>query len=166
LLDHPTSADAIYVLTDGGDNASKSSTDDVTKRLAVTSVRLFVLLLYKDTGFRNRTPEEITGPDELSEITRKSGGEILSAAEWRGSQIALSANSNTQLPGKETLSRLYQTILQDRLLEIELPFEIVKSERWELKLSEVARRQWKGVQITYPTILISCPCEASDPSCR
>jgi len=38
LLDHPSSADALYLLTDGGDNASKHSAADVTHRLALTSV--------------------------------------------------------------------------------------------------------------------------------
>jgi Mg-chelatase subunit ChlD len=161
LLDHPSSADALYLLTDGGDNASKRSAADVTQRLALTSVRLFVVVLRQEAGSRNRSPEELSGPDELSEIARKSGGEILSAAAWRGNQVALSANSEAKLKTQETLARLYQTILQDNLLEIELPFPLAKNEHWELRLSDAARRQRKGAQITYPTILISCISEIS-----
>ena len=161
LLDHPSSADALYLLTDGGDNASKHSAADVTHRLALTSVRLFVVLLRQETGYRNRTPEELSGPDELSEIARKSGGEILTAAVWHGDQVALSANSEAKLKSQETLARLYQTILHDNLLEIELPVLPAKNERWELRLSDAARRQRKGAQITYPTILISCNSEVS-----
>jgi len=160
LLDHPSSADALYLLTDGGDNASKHSAADVTHRLALTSVRLFVVLLRQETGYRNRT-EELSGPDELSEIARKSGGEILTAAAWHGDQVALSANSEAKLKSQETLARLYQTILHDNLLEIELAFLLAKNERWELRLSDAARRQRKGAQITYPTILISCNSEVS-----
>jgi hypothetical protein len=159
LLDHPTSADAVYVLTDGGDNVSTHSSSDLLRRLAVTSVRVFAVLLYQSLGYRNRTPEEITGPRELAEIAQKSGGEILTAAEWHAGQVGLSADSGAKLKAEETLSRLYQTILQDSLLEIELPFPIKKDERWELKLSNSARRQWKGVQITYPATLISCDAE-------
>lgn len=161
LLDHPNSADALYVLSDGGDNASKRSAADVKQRLAVTSVRLFAVLLRQESGYRNRAPEELSGPDELSDIARKSGGEILSAAAWHGKQIALSADPEAKLKTQETLARLYETILRDSLLEIELPFPIAKNEPWELKLSDAARRQWKGAQITYPITLISCTSEVS-----
>ncbi len=161
LLGHPSSADALYVLSDGGDNASKRSAANITQRLAVTSVRLFAVLLRQPVGYRNRTPEELSGPDELSEIAGKSGGEILTAAAWNGKQIALSADSEAKLKSQETLARLYQAILGDNLLEIELPFPIAKNEQWELKFSAGARRQWKGAQITYPTTLISCNSEVS-----
>lgn len=159
LLDHPSSADAVYVLTDGGDNVSKHGVTEVEQRLAMTSVRLFAVLVFKGLGYRNRTPEEISGPRKLDEMTRKSGGEILTAAEWHGKSVALSANTNAKVRSEETLNRLYQTILQDSLLEVELPFPIAKNERWELKLSSAARRQWKNAQITYPDALLSCNAE-------
>jgi hypothetical protein len=136
LLKHPSSADSLYVITDGGDNASKHSVADLRQRLAVTSVRLFAVLLRKDVGYRNLTPKEVTGPEELSELTEKSGGEILTAAAWRGKRMILSADSEAKLKAQETLARLYQTILGDQLLEIELPFSIAKDERVELKLSD------------------------------
>jgi Mg-chelatase subunit ChlD len=159
LLEHPSSADSLYVITDGGDNASKHSVADIRQRLAVTSVRPFAVLLRKEVGYRNLTPEEVTGPEELSEITGNSGGEILTAAAWHGKQIVLSADSEAKLKAQETLARLYQTILGDQLLEIELPFPVAKDERWELKLSDGARHQWKGTHITYPTTLAKCGSE-------
>ena len=160
LLEHPSSADGLYVLTDGGDNASKHSAADLRRHLAVTSVRLFaVLLRNEEAGYRNRTLEELSGPDELSEIAGKSGGEILSAAAWHGKQIVLSAATGATLKLQETLARLYQTIFGDQLLEIELPFPMAKDERWELKLSDSARHQWKGAHITYPTTLAKCSSE-------
>ena len=161
LLVHPSSADALYVLTDGGDNASKHSSRDVTQRLAVTSVRLFAVVLKGKGSYRTRAPEELSGPGELSEIALKSGGEILSAAEWHGKQLALSADPEGKLKSQETLLRLYQAILGDNLLEIELPTPLARNEHWELKLSETARRRWKGAQITYPKTLVSCTAEVS-----
>jgi hypothetical protein len=161
MLDHPTSADAVYVLTDGGDNASHSSVDGLNRRLAVSSVRVFAVLLYRDLPYRNRTPEEEIGPQDLSEIAHKSGGEILTAAEWRGKQVALSANADARVQSAEMLSRLYQTIFQDRLVEVELPFPLRTNEHWELKLSNAARHDWKNVQIIYPDTLIGCNAEVS-----
>jgi len=158
LLRHPTSADALYVLTDGGDNASERNSADVTQRLAASSVRLFGVLLRQEVGYRNRPPDE-SDPDELSEMASKSGGEILTAAAWHGKQMALSADSEAKLKSQETLARLYQTILGNKLLEIELPFPIAKNERWELRLSDGARRRWIGTHITYPTTLMKCNSE-------
>jgi Mg-chelatase subunit ChlD len=80
LLGYPSSADALYILTDGGDNASTHSTVDVNQRLAVTSVRLFAVVIQDQQFPHGRAPEELSGPGELSEIARKSGGDILSAA--------------------------------------------------------------------------------------
>lgn len=160
LLDHPSSADAIYVLTDGGENASTHKESDLNERLAVTSVRLFAVLVYGSSGFRNRTPEEISGPRDLAKIAEGSGGEILTAAERRGDRVALSANPDAKLKTQEVLARLYQTILEDKLLEVELPSPITKNEHWELKLSDTARHRWKGAQLSYPKLMDSCNSEA------
>lgn len=162
LLDHPSSADAVYVLTDGGDNASHQSASELDRRLAVTSVRLFAVLLYQKLGNQGRTPEEVSGPRKLAEITQKSGGEVLTAAQWHGKNVALSANAESKVKSEETLYRLYQAIVQNSLLEVELPFPISKSERWELRLSSAARRQWKNAKITYPDTLLSCDSEVFD----
>lgn len=159
LLDHPSSADAVYVLTDGGDNVSHHSAKELDSRLAVTSVRLFAVLVLKEARYQHLPPEEENGPRELAEIAQKSGGEILTAAEWHGKSVALSANSQARVKSEEVLNRLYQTILRDNLLEIELPVPISKDERWELRLSATARRQWKNAQITYPDTLVGCNAE-------
>lgn len=161
LLDHPSSADAIYVLSDGGDNVSHHSRKELDSRLRVASVRLFAVLVLKEAGHRNLTPEEANGPRDLAEIAQKAGGEILTAAAWHGTSVALSANAEAKAKSEEVLTRLYQTILQDNLLEIDLPFPISKDELWELKFSNAARQQWKNAQITYPDTLISCNAEVS-----
>jgi hypothetical protein len=164
LLNHPNSADALYVLTDGGDNLSRQSLSEFNRHLAVSSVRVFGVLLYQSLGNRNRTPEEANGPTELAEITRKSGGEVLTAAEWQGNHVALSANAEAKAKSEETLHRLYQAIVQDSLLEIELPGALAKNERWELRFSNDARQRWKNAQITYSDILINCDAEVSGSS--
>ena len=161
MLDHPTSADAVYVLTDGGDNASHNSVEGLNRRLAVSSVRVFAVLLNRNHPYRNRIPEEEIGPQDLAEIAHKSGGEILTAAEWRGKQVALSANADAKVKSAEMLSRLYETIFQDRLLEVELPFPLKTNEHWDLKLSDAARHKWKNVQIIYPDTLTGCNAEVS-----
>ena len=163
LLDHPSSADALYVLTDGEDNASKASLKELEKRLATTSVRLFAVLLFKETPYRNKTSEELAGPEELAGIAKSAGGEILTMAEWHNGGVALSASPEAKMKSAETLSRLYQAILGNNLLEIKLPFPNLKSQHWELKLSEEARRKLKGAHITYPDPLLGCGSEVESP---
>lgn len=94
-------------------------------------------------------------------ITQKSGGEILTAAEWHGSSAALSASAEAKGKSEETLHRLYQIIVQDGLLEVELPAPLTRNERWELRFSSAARQRWKNAQITYPDTLLSCSAEVS-----
>ncbi|HTF23429.1 MAG TPA: VWA domain-containing protein [Candidatus Limnocylindria bacterium] len=157
LFDHTSSADAIYVLSDAVEN--NTATHDfgaVIQRLIAMEVRLFAVLLQREIGYRNKTAEEVLGPEELSEIARKSGGAILSTAEWHNDRVSLSANANGKATTQETLTRLYQAILQRSLLELELPFPLEKNESFQLKLSDSARHQWKGAQIIYSDSLIGC----------
>jgi hypothetical protein len=166
MLSHPTSADALYVLTDGGDNASKHRGSEVTERLAVTSVRLFAVIIERGARGYQRIPEQAFGLPEISDLALKSGGEILSAAEAHGAAIALTADREAKFRTEETLSRLYQVIVHDQLVEIELPFPIKKNENWELKLSEDARHRLKNIQITYPVVLTGCDAEVSGSDLR
>jgi Mg-chelatase subunit ChlD len=162
LLDHPSSADAIFVLTDGEDNASHLSAAELNRRVAQSSVRIFGIIIRHLPGYQSRTPEMVPAAwEELSEIAQKSGGEILTTVELRSSGIVLSAGRNGQSSGQETLTRLYHTVLQDSLLEVDLPFPIAKSEPWELTLSDAARGRWKDARITYPSTLSSCADEGS-----
>jgi hypothetical protein len=165
LLDHPTSADALYVLTDAGDNASTHTASYTSQRLVASSVRLFAVLFdNQDARLRSRTIQEADGPQDLFEIAQKSGGEILATLEWQGAQVGVIGSSGAKTP--EAFARLYQTIIQDSLLEVELPFPPKKNERWELKLPSAAREKWKGAKITYPTTLRSCDAEAASSSRR
>ena len=67
--------DAIYVITDGGDNASKTNKAMVRRALLENRVRLFTFLLDDPL-----TPEEASGPDEIRELTRDTGGFLFGAA--------------------------------------------------------------------------------------
>src|SRR5262249_34034444 len=155
LIEHPTSADAVLVLTDGdGDNASKHKNSALIQSLDASSVRVFSLLASPDQlGYRNRTPEELEGASDFSVLARNSGGEILSSAQLEGEKVILKRSFDAKITTtEEALQRLYQTILHNDLLEIELPGAIAKRERFELKLVGSARARWKNAQLTYPEI--------------
>lgn len=156
LFDHPNSADVIYLLSDGMEHTATTESGEVIQRLIAMQVRLFAVLLQEEPGYRNKTAEEVLGQEELSEIARKSGGSILSTAEWHKDRVNLSANSGRSATTQETLTRLYQAISQDVLLEIEFPFTVKKDESFELKMSSSGRYRWKGAHITYPEVVLGC----------
>lgn len=151
LFDQPSSADAVYLLSDAIESSTAAQgSGEVIQLLNATHVRLFAVLLQQEIGYRTRSAEEVLGPRELSEIARKSGGAVLSTAEWHKDRVSLSANSDGKATSQETLTGLYQVILQDSLLEIELPFPAEKNERFQLKFSNSAGHRWKSAQIIYP----------------
>lgn len=156
LFDQPTSADAVYLLTDGGNNASAHNARDVTQLLAATSVRLFVILL---PGLDTVIPEGDFQLEELSDLATNSGGEILARVDWQDGRAVFFPDSVNErhLRLGELLSRRSQAIFQEDLLDTELPRSISRDEHWKLKFSNAVGERWKGAHITYPTVLTGCP---------
>ena len=73
LFDHPHIGDAIYVMTDGGDNASKVTKKYVTQTLAETGVRLFAFVFQQ----ARRPSEEELGPIYVKQIVDDTGGAMI-----------------------------------------------------------------------------------------
>jgi hypothetical protein len=63
--------DAIYIITDAGENASKVRGSDVEKSLVAAGIRLFAFLLVSSGP---RTEEETEGTNELQLLVVSSGG--------------------------------------------------------------------------------------------
>ena len=162
LFDHPTSADSVLILTDGGgDNFSRQNRSALLQGLEDSSVRLFFILIPSEQhGYRNRFPQDSDLVD-LSTLARSTGGEILSAAQWQGQKVILARNSNEKITTEEALRRLYQTIVQNQLLEIELPDPGGKRAQFELRLTASALKRWRNAQLTYPETLSGCGRETS-----
>jgi VWFA-related protein len=151
LLGTTTSADIIYVISDGGDNASRAHVDELTRRLTASGVRLFVSLVVSEAGQRSRTPEEVQGPTDLSELVRKTGGEII---EPFGLRAYVDAKVMEQVSA--ALNNFHHNMLHASLLEVELPGPPDKKRNWELKPSAENRKRWKDVRIIYPEELEPC----------
>jgi von Willebrand factor type A domain len=162
LLDHPTSADALYVITDGGDNHSRLRPDGIQRLLEPSMVRLFVTLLLPDLGYRNLTPEEMSGPEDLSTLVKESGGTMLLSSTNQDSKnwyslVSRDKNATTQ----QVLVRFYRSMLENDLITVQVPPELHKRERLDLKLSEVDRKKWKDAQILYPSEIEPCALASS-----
>lgn len=151
LLDAPTSADSLYLLTDGAENASRTHLDDVAHRLTSSGVRLFVSFVGTRSGVRPRTSEEIFGPVSFSQLVRKTGGGMIQPF---ADGVPTNPKDGEKLA--EVVNAFHQKMIHNFRLEIELPGPLDKWHEWELKLSGGNKNRWKNVRVAYPTELAPC----------
>ncbi len=65
---------ALIIVSDGGDNCSRYTTGEVRRLIRESDVLIYAIGVYEPYGSRSRTPEEMAGPDLLSELAEQSGG--------------------------------------------------------------------------------------------
>lgn len=69
---------ALLILSDGADNHSRYSEGDVRAYVKESDVQLYAVGIYEPYGSRGRTPEELSGPSLLNELTELTGGRAFS----------------------------------------------------------------------------------------
>ena len=151
LLETPTSADSLYLISDGADNASRAHIDELTKRLSSSGVRLFVSLAVGEYGNRYPTPEEQYGPANMSDLAKRTGGDIHTPF---GQHFPTKPEEAAR--SQQAILRFQKGMLENYRIELELPARLDKPRRLEVKLSEGSRVPWKGARLNYPTELASC----------
>jgi Ca-activated chloride channel family protein len=65
---------AILIISDGGDNSSRYTESEVRNKVRETDVQIYAIGIYETGAARGRTPEELSGPGLLAEITEQTGG--------------------------------------------------------------------------------------------
>ena len=149
LLHTPTSADSFYVVSDGGDTASRVHLDQIAQQLAFSGVRVFVGLA-ESTNSRSLTPEEADGVTSISNLARKTGGEVATL------EPVDPANAKEVERVSSAMHVFFQGMAQNYRAELELPVRLDKPSRWELKLSRLGKERWKNAKVNYPTELEAC----------
>ncbi len=157
ILESPTMNDSIYVITDGGDNASRHGQQEVLRAFIAAGIRLFASLITLTTNTRLAPPEEFSGPHDLKELIRATGGYPIAVI---GTSPFGVPRFNFDSQGRQALaaaaSELYRLMTENMRMTVRLPDPPDKWRHWELRLSEQREREWKGAQITYPTELPPC----------
>ena len=157
LLRDPTSADDFYLITDGGENASRATLTEVLRRLAASGPRVFVSLLVSPPEYRIQTPEEITAPEEMSKMAHATGGAVFGGVtETRSGLVLLGGNYDRKLTFSTVLGNFYQTMLAGYRMEIELPSGVDKWREWNLELSKKKQRELKDFQLGYTRTVPPC----------
>jgi Ca-activated chloride channel family protein len=67
---------ALLIISDGGDNHSRYSENDVKNFLKEADCQLYAIGIYDSLGIRSRTAEELNGPSLLTEMTEMTGGRV------------------------------------------------------------------------------------------
>jgi len=65
---------AILIISDGGDNSSRYTEGEVKNAVREADVQIYAIGIFEQPASRGRTPEEMSGPGLLSEITEQTGG--------------------------------------------------------------------------------------------
>jgi len=65
---------ALLIISDGGDNSSRFNETDIKRLVREADTQLYAVGIFDPLGYRNRTPEELSGPSLLTEVTELTGG--------------------------------------------------------------------------------------------
>jgi len=67
---------ALLIFSDGGDNHSRHSREEIKRLVREADVQLYAIGFYDPLGYPYKTLEEIHGPSLLEEITEMTGGQV------------------------------------------------------------------------------------------
>jgi len=76
-----TNRRALLVISDGGDNHSRYTENDIKRAVRESDVQIYAVGIFEPLSSRNRTPEEAGGPGLLADLAEVSGGRMFSVED-------------------------------------------------------------------------------------
>lgn len=76
-----TNRKALLVISDGGDNHSRYTENDVKQAVKESDCQIYAVGIFEPLTARTRTPEEARGPSLLAELAEVSGGRMFSVED-------------------------------------------------------------------------------------
>jgi hypothetical protein len=131
-LDSPSSEDVIFAVTDGGDNSSKHTQNQLRELLLASSVRLTGILLW----------EFLAGA-----LAESSGGDFL---------ILSPLDIPRDLSRSPLALHLMGQLVDGYKLTVKLPYPTEKNKKWKLELANVDSALKKKFHVVYPRELAAC----------
>jgi VWFA-related protein len=65
---------ALILISDGGDNSSRYTATEVKNLVRESDVQIYGIGIYETGAARGRTPEELSGPEMLRDLSEQTGG--------------------------------------------------------------------------------------------
>lgn len=155
--------DVVYLISDGGDNTSKTKPQTVESAYVRTGVRLFSFVLISESTLGHRMPDEEGGVSTLQEFTRLTGGNIIflpAGGKLRLRNFSLGKQDKAAIA--HVLGGVYMQMKEFYWLEMTLPQQVDKPRDWILKLTNSPDAGRKNLQLRYPPKLF--PCSQLSPS--
>ena len=150
--------DAIFVVTDGGENKSMISGKQVRRQLQTSGVRLFTFLL--KSWFPSS--EEDSGATELEKMVRSSGGFEIGLSSLSDITVSTTVSSRWHYDERAislvgaAMQILNTQISNFYVVTVALPESPRKPARWRLEAVDLQGRKMKGLRLTYPHELDTC----------
>jgi hypothetical protein len=154
----PEPGDAIYVVTDGGENASKEKMGKIERSLQSSGVRLFAFLLNGPM-----TSEESSTIRDLYDLTRRSGGFLVSVSREPPGSLFLHSydfGERTVASIQASTRMLYAQIISYYMLGLQSQDNPSTPEAWKLDIVDAQGRRRKDVAMAYPQKLAPAACAA------
>jgi Ca-activated chloride channel family protein len=76
-----TNRRALLVISDGGDNHSRYTENDIKRAVKESDVQIYAVGIFEPVASRGRTTEEAGGPALLAELSEVSGGRLFSVED-------------------------------------------------------------------------------------
>jgi hypothetical protein len=147
-------ADAIYAITDGGDNASKLGEKSVREDLLNKRIRLFTLSVDIGGGGPTGPPGAAIGSMNLADLSNATGGYAVDLPRNAiGGPPTLANGSGEATPEGEALMLQFKQIFSFQRVQIQLPNALDKAQGWHLK---VTGTKAKDLTVVYPHMLAGC----------
>lgn len=154
LLGDSRYSESVYVISDAGDNVSRSHLENVRKALASGGVRLHVTLLAPETPFSVIPPQYEDNAKDLTDLATESGGLVLGPLGLDRSGYDVPEPQRRAIANQ--LSLMYLGMTDNDVIEIELPQSADKWRKWSLELSPATKKLYKDLLIVYPQQLSPC----------
>jgi VWA domain-containing protein len=141
--------DSILLITDGGDNSSKTTENHVRRELREAGVRIFTILLNHSTA---APPEEEDGPRTISDLTDDTGGTFFSVTRterWSDTKWRASVLNDLRIFWSEGVASGY-------LLTLQIPAGMKEARRWKLQIHKSGDNRLKNATILFPEKLMPC----------
>ena len=154
--------DAIYVITDGGENASAEKLTQLEHSLESSGVRLFAFLL---DGPWLTSPGQSSVTD-LYALVRESGGSLASVSPrsvgpgWSSVNALYSYGKNTGASIRASTGVLQAEISGFYVLGVQFPESSAKLEDWRVDVVDAQGRRKKDVIVAFPHKLAPAGCAA------
>ena len=146
LLHPEVPGDAVYLISDGGENSSHTRLRDVKRELLARGIRVFAFRLPGNRYFS--TVEERSGPMLLEDLAGTTGGAMVSL----DGNVSVSDRDHL----RSVLARGYDEMAHFYEVEVEVPNTLKPEHRLSLEIVDEQGKKRKDLHVVYPQELPQC----------